>query len=78
MQISHKAIYQALSVQDRGALRRELVACLRTRRAVRVPRARTRGCGKRFVGPEIMISERPAEAADRPPATGWATSSSAW
>ena len=42
MRISHEAIYQALYVQGRGALKRELVACLRTGRALRVPRARTR------------------------------------
>src|SRR4051812_30397584 len=65
MRISHEAIYQALYVQGRGALRRELTACLRTGRALRVPRARSRGRGKPFVGPEILISERPAEAADR-------------
>ncbi len=65
MRISHEAIYQSLYVQSRGALRRELTACLRTGRALRVPRARTRGRGKGFVRPEIMISERPAEAADR-------------
>jgi IS30 family transposase len=65
MRISHEAIYQALYVQGRGALRRELTACLRTGRALRVPRARTRGRGKAFVTPEILISERPAEAADR-------------
>jgi IS30 family transposase len=65
MRISHEAVYQALYVQGRGALRRELVACLRTGRALRVPRARTRGRGKKFVTPEIMISERPAEADDR-------------
>ena len=65
MRISHEAIYQALYVQGRGALRRELVACLRTGRALRVPRVRTRGRGKKFVSPEIMISERPAEVDDR-------------
>jgi IS30 family transposase len=65
MRISHEAIYQALYVQGRGALRRELTACLRTGRALRVPRARTRGRGKKFVNPEILISQRPAEAADR-------------
>ena len=65
MRISHEAIYQALYVQGRGALRRELTACLRTGRALRVPRARTQGRGKKFVSPEIMISERPAEVADR-------------
>jgi IS30 family transposase len=65
MRISHEAIYQALYIQGRGALKRELVACLRTGRALRVPRARTRGRGKKFVTPDIMISERPAEAQDR-------------
>jgi IS30 family transposase len=65
MRISHEAIDQALSVQGRGALRRELTACLRTGRALRVPRARTRGQGKSFVTPEVMISQRPAEAEDR-------------
>jgi len=65
MRISHEAIYQALYVQGRGALRRELTACLRTGRALRVPRARTKGRGKKFVTPEVMISERPAEVADR-------------
>src|SRR5271166_4438166 len=65
MRVSHEAIYQALYVQGRGALRRELTACLRTGRALRVPRARTRGRGRKFVTPEIMISKRPAEAADR-------------
>ncbi|MEH2534773.1 IS30 family transposase [Bradyrhizobium sp. AZCC 1588] len=65
MRISHEAIYQALYVQGRGALRRELTACLRTGRALRMPRARTRKQGRSFVSPEIMISQRPAEAADR-------------
>src|SRR5215213_997843 len=65
MRISHEAIYRALYVQGRGALRRELTACLRTGRALRVPRARSRGRGKSHVTPEIMISQRPAEAADR-------------
>jgi transposase-like protein len=51
MRISHEAIYQALYVQGRGALRRELTACLRTGRALRVPRARSRGRGKQFVTP---------------------------
>src|SRR6266702_2350804 len=65
MRISHEAIYQALYVQGRGALRRELSACLRTGRALRMPRARTRKQGRSFVSPEIMISQRPAEATDR-------------
>jgi transposase, IS30 family len=65
MRISHEAIYQALYVQGRGALRRELTACLRTGRALRVPRARSRARGKGFVTQEILISQRPAEAEDR-------------
>jgi transposase, IS30 family len=65
MRVSHEAIYQALYVQGRGALRRELTACLRTGRALRVPRARSRARGKGFVTDEILISERPAEAEDR-------------
>ena len=65
MRISHEAIYQALYVQGRGELRRELTACLRTGRALRVPRARTQASGKRFVTPEVLISARPAEVEDR-------------
>jgi len=64
MRVSHEAIYQSLYVQGRGALRRELTACLRTGRALRVPRARTRR-GKNFVSEQVMISQRPAEADDR-------------
>ena len=65
MRVSHEAIYQALYVQGRGALRRELCACLRTGRALRVPHARTRQRGKPFITPELMISQRPPEVADR-------------
>lgn len=65
MRISHEAIYQALYVESRGALRRELVACLRTGRALRVPRTRAKRRGKGFISPDIMISKRPAEADNR-------------
>ena len=65
MRISHEAIYQALYVQARGALNRELVACLRTGRALRVPRSRARQRAWAHVTPEALISERPAEAEDR-------------
>ena len=65
MRISHEAIYQALYVQGRGALRRELTARLRTGRALRVPRARRQSACKKFVTPDVLISERPAEADDR-------------
>jgi IS30 family transposase len=65
MRISHEAIYQALYVQGRGALKRELVACLRTGRALRVPRARARQQAWAHVTPDVLISERPAEVHDR-------------
>ncbi len=65
MRISHEVIYRSLYVQGRGALRRELVACLRTGRALRVPRARARQRASGHVTPEVMISQRPAEVDDR-------------
>jgi len=65
MRISHEAIYQALYVQSRGALKRELVTCLRTGRALRVPRPRARQRPGGHVTHEVMISERPAEVEDR-------------
>lgn len=65
MRVSHETIYQSLYVQGRGALKRELTACLRTGRAVREPRARTARSGRSFVTDEVKISARPAEAADR-------------
>jgi IS30 family transposase len=64
MRISHEAIYQALYVQGRGALRRELTTCLRTGRALRKPRRRADGRRER-IKDKIMISERPAEVEDR-------------
>ena len=65
MRISHEAIYQSLYIQGRGALRRELTACLRSGRALRVPRERSRVRNKSFIGDAVMISDRPAEIADR-------------
>jgi IS30 family transposase len=65
MRISHEAIYQALYVQGRGALQRELVARLRTGRALRVPRARARQQAWAHVTPEVLISQRPVEVEDR-------------
>jgi IS30 family transposase len=65
MRISHEAIYQALYIQGRGALKRELTACLRTGRSLRVPAARARQRGKKFIPAELLIAERPAEVEDR-------------
>lgn len=65
MRISHEAIYQALFIEGRGALKRELVACLRTGRALRRPRERSRNKPQGHVTADVVISERPAEASDR-------------
>jgi IS30 family transposase len=65
MRISHEAIYQALFIEGRGALKRELVACLRTGRALREPRARSRNKPQGHVTAEVVIGQRPAEADDR-------------
>jgi IS30 family transposase len=65
MRISHEAIYQSLFIEGRGALKRELVACLRTGRALRQPRERSRNKPQGHVTTDVVLSERPAEAADR-------------
>jgi IS30 family transposase len=62
MQVSHETIYQSLFVQGRGELRRERARCLRSGRTER--RART-GARPVKIAHKVMISERPAEAADR-------------
>jgi IS30 family transposase len=65
MRISHEAIYQALYIQGRGALKRELVSYLRTGRALRMPRARAQAQAWAHVSEDVMIANRPAEADDR-------------
>jgi transposase, IS30 family len=65
MWVSHETIYQALYVQGRGALRRELTTALRTGRAIRKPRRHADQRRSRGRTDMVMISERPAEADDR-------------
>jgi IS30 family transposase len=65
MQVSHETIYQELYVQGRGELRRELTRCLRTGRALRRPRRMPDQRGHRRITDMVMISDRPAEVADR-------------
>ena len=64
MRVSHETIYQAIYVQGRGALRRELARHLRTGRALRKPR-RKDGERRGKIPGMVNISERPAEAQDR-------------
>nr|WP_303715476.1 IS30 family transposase [Kutzneria buriramensis]WKX16052.1 IS30 family transposase [Kutzneria buriramensis]WKX16103.1 IS30 family transposase [Kutzneria buriramensis]WKX16209.1 IS30 family transposase [Kutzneria buriramensis]WKX16263.1 IS30 family transposase [Kutzneria buriramensis]WKX16266.1 IS30 family transposase [Kutzneria buriramensis] len=65
MHVVHETVYQALYVQGRGELRRELARALRTGRARRRPRRQAQQRRPRFATPMVMISERPAEAEDR-------------
>jgi len=65
MWVSTETIYQSLYVQSRGALRRELTACLRTGRAMRVPNRQGAHRKNRVLPDMVNISQRPAQAADR-------------
>ena len=71
MRISHEAINQALYVQGRGGLDRELVVNLRTGRALRAPRARSRRQSWAHVTPDTLLSERPEEVKDRETPGHW-------
>jgi IS30 family transposase len=66
MHISHETIYRTLFVQARGALKRELLAHLRSRRMMRRSRrASTRGQPRGQIKEAVSIRERPPEAEDR-------------
>jgi len=65
LHVTHETIYQALYVQGRGELRRELARALRTGRTVRKPRRTGEQRQPRFTHPMVMISDRPAEVDDR-------------
>jgi IS30 family transposase len=74
MHVVHETVYQALYVQGRGRLRHELAGALRSGRARRRAQRQANCRQARFTTPMVMISERPAEAADRAvPVTGKAT-----
>lgn len=62
--VSHEAIYQAIYVQAKGALRKELMECLRSGRVRRHPHRGSRVSGSK-IKDMVNISQRPAEAADR-------------
>lgn len=63
MRVSHETIYRSLFVQTRGALRKELTACLRSGRTRRRPHGRAVGAGR--LRDMVSITERPAEVEDR-------------
>ncbi|MEW2087646.1 IS30 family transposase [Streptomyces sp. NPDC005283] len=65
MHVVHETVYQALYVQGRGELRRELAKALRSGRTRRKPHRQAACRQPRFTHPMVMISERPAEAEDR-------------
>jgi IS30 family transposase len=65
MRVSHETIYRTLFIQARGALRKELTACLRTGRTQRRPHMRTEQSGAGRLQNMVLISDRPPEVADR-------------
>ena len=65
MRVSREAIYQSLYIEGRGGLTRELVASLRTGRALRRPRARAKRLGAGFITEDVTIGARRDEVDDR-------------
>ena len=64
MRVSHETIYRTLFIQARGALKKELIAYLRTQRRRRRPH-QAQGPQGGCIRGELSISQRPAEVADR-------------
>ena len=64
MRVSHETIYRTLFVQARGALRKELTACLRTGRTQRRTHKRTEHSGTGRIRDMVPISARPSEVED--------------
>jgi len=71
MQVSHETIYLTLYLQGRGALRQELAKHLRRRHQIRQPGKKRLATGRGKIKDMIMISQRPAEVADRAVPGDW-------
>jgi IS30 family transposase len=65
MRVGTEAIYQAIYVHGRGALKREIVSAIRTGRVARKPRRDPTQRTPRFREAMISIVDRPAEVEDR-------------
>lgn len=74
MRVSHEAVYQGLYIRGRGSLQRASTACLRTGRALRVPRVRAsrqKKTRRGFVTSDVLIDQRPTAVADREEVGHW-------
>jgi IS30 family transposase len=65
MWVSHETIYRSLFVQARGALKKELIGHLRSKRGMRRPRHAVDGRIGERIADAVSISQRPAEVEDR-------------
>lgn len=65
MSVSHETIYQALFIQSKGGLRKELAACLRSQRTARKPHGTGSRAHSGGIANKVMIADRPGEVEDR-------------